>query len=383
MLIRLRAITKTSPFGLPPHPRGRGPGAAAVGAGRLRGARRSARRARAPPPDATRAPQARVQAVLAGTQGADYYGNDFGPLQLGVCGVTIPSTHHVGELETPWIGSRNAWFPRIYGWDASHVRLWGIQKPFGRQEYIAELKRALSQSRRKDLFIFVHGYANTFEDVCRRTAQVSHDLSFPGPVLFYSWPSAGNSLRYGRDEEMVTRSVENLAGLLVDLARDTGAEKLHILAHSLGSRLVLGALDKFLPVDEPSSRRIAEVIFAAPDVGRATFRESIESKLKAQRLAGRVTLYASSADRALAISRTYHGEEARAGELLKEPLLITGMDTVNSTDIDFTIWRHAYYGGRILVEDLGAVLRSVMASERSVNLEPATLNGAPYYFFKR
>ena len=51
------------------------------------------------------------------------------------------------------------------------------------------LREEVRDSRRKEAFVFIHGYNVAFDDAIYRTAQIAYDLSFDGPPILYSWPS--------------------------------------------------------------------------------------------------------------------------------------------------------------------------------------------------
>ena len=59
----------------------------------------------------------------------------------------------------------------------------------------------LTRSNKKTLLLFVHGFNVKFANAALRTAQLAHDLKFPGVAMFYSWPSQGDTSAYLHDEE--------------------------------------------------------------------------------------------------------------------------------------------------------------------------------------
>ncbi|MAC19321.1 MAG: hypothetical protein CMJ23_06495, partial [Phycisphaerae bacterium] len=52
------------------------------------------------------------------------------------------------------------------------------------------LREKLSQTDVKEVFLYVHGYNNTFEYAAMRTATLWHYLGRQGVPLLYSWPAA-------------------------------------------------------------------------------------------------------------------------------------------------------------------------------------------------
>ncbi len=122
-----------------------------------------------------------------GEAGASRFGNEAGPqVTYGSCLVNIPVEHHTrGEIEVPshWWQSRD---PRKFFLVEALTTL--------------EPARFLQTLAADDVLLFVHGYYTTFEDAILRTAQLMHDLNFPGKGVTFSWPSQGSFDGYAHDE---------------------------------------------------------------------------------------------------------------------------------------------------------------------------------------
>jgi esterase/lipase superfamily enzyme len=115
-----------------------------------------------------------------------------------------------------------------------------------------ELAGSVNQSSSKDAFVFVHGYNVSFEDAARRTGQMAFDLNFIGAPIFYSWPSNGTVAAYLQDETNVAWSAPHFRTFLALLSERSGAERIHVIAHSMGNRLVCDAIKTFSY--DPASR---------------------------------------------------------------------------------------------------------------------------------
>ena len=76
-------------------------------------------------------------------------------------------------------------------------------EPSAPTNYFARLKSRVERSDEKDAFVFIHGYNVTFANAIMRTAQIAHDVGFKGAPILYSWPSAGRTDDYLRDEDSV------------------------------------------------------------------------------------------------------------------------------------------------------------------------------------
>ena len=164
-----------------------------------------------------------------------------------------------------------------------------------------DLAARVRQSGERSSFLFVHGYNVSFEDAARRTAQLAYDLGFDGPAVFYSWPSRGDAAAYTIDEQTIEWSQANLRAFLEHYTLHSGAQRIYLIAHSMGSRALTRALGAVLAAHPEIRNRLKEVILAAPDIDADVFSRDIAPALA--RYGSPVTLYASSTDRALAVSR--------------------------------------------------------------------------------
>ena len=134
------------------------------------------------------------RAPTGATKPALYYGGARGDLQYGSLDVTIPRIHQEAQLET-----QPRWVEYTFVADQAAMRaqyvLLDKVMPLEKGEFARQLHQQVSESRSKDVFIFVHGFNNTFEDAARRTAQMAYDLDFDGTPMLYSWPSRAARLR--------------------------------------------------------------------------------------------------------------------------------------------------------------------------------------------
>lgn len=296
-----------------------------------------------------------------------------GQLELGRCEVSIPRSHSEGELESPSI------LRLEIDVDASrHVAVQSVVRE-EEKEFLAALKARVQESPRKDAFIFVHGFNVTFDNAARRTAQIAHDLEFTGTPLFFSWPSQGNVLKYTVDETNAQWAVQDMKRFLHLVGTQSGAQRITLVVHSMGNRVVGHALRE-LRQELPGTPPIfTHIVLAAPDVDADVFRRDIAPALAQS--AERVTLYASSDDRALIASKQVHGY-SRAGESGAGLVLINGIETVDVSGIDTSLLGHSYYGSSqsILVDLHQLVHRSLPPTQRRW-LSPASQEGLMYWIF--
>ena len=154
---------------------------------------------------------------------------------------------------------------------------------------------------------------------------------------------------YLKDETNVAWSVPHFQRFINLLIARSGAERIHIIAHSMGNRLVCDAL-KVLSYELGSRLKLNHLVLAAPDIDADTFRELAATL---QKVSGRITLYESSKDKALMVSRAIHGNP-RAGEPL---LIIPGLDAIDASAVDTNFLGHSYFSDNWpLLSDIHSIL---------------------------
>jgi pimeloyl-ACP methyl ester carboxylesterase len=187
----------------------------------------------------------------------------------------------------------------------------------------------------------VHGFNNTFEDAARRAAQMAYDLDFDGTPILYSWPSQGFVAAYAADEAAVGISGRKMADFLETVVSQSGAQRIHVLAHSMGNRALIEAMQTYLAKRAPNERQhiFGQIVFTAPDVDRDYFIDAIDSL---RGTAERVTLYASDNDHALHYSQFVHGAP-RAGTAGGVIIKLAGLDTIDMSAVPADILGHSYF----------------------------------------
>ena len=199
----------------------------------------------------------------------------------------------------------------------------------------------------------MHGFNVSFADAARRTAQLAYDLQLDGAAGFYSWPSRGvpDLLGYTHDENSVQWTVPHLVAFLEELARDSGAERIHLIAHSMGNRALAAALQEIAwkMAAHPAPPSFAEVILTAPDIDAEVFRGLAQAMRPTAR---RMTLYASGRDRALKVSHGIHGY-GRAGDVEPEIVVVDGLDSIDASAVDTGLLGHSYFADqRSVISDI-------------------------------
>ncbi len=264
----------------------------------------------------------------------DVYGWQRGPVDYGRVSVAIPRDHKPGQVETPSL-LRFEWKEN----PAFHIVVTELER-LEENAFFDTVAASLEARGSDEVFVFIHGFNTTFADAARRTAQIAYDLNFEGVPLFYAWPSRGTSRAYLADAATVQVSARRLSGFLEDVAARSGARRINLIAHSMGSRALTEALELYAARRPDAEAVFHQIIFAAPDVDADLFALQAGS---IHRLARRITLYTSSADAALSTSRALHGDAPRAGGGSMPPAVGPDFDTIDMTALGDDLLQHAYF----------------------------------------
>jgi esterase/lipase superfamily enzyme/Tfp pilus assembly protein PilF len=234
-------------------------------------------------------------------------------------------------------------------------------------QIIEEARREMQSAKHfpGQALLFVHGFNVDFENAVRRLGQIVYDLDFDGAAFVFSWATVS---RYLQDAQVADSSSADLGAFLAQVVAKSEPLKLHVVAHSMGNAVVLGALEK-----AERTIRIGNVISAAPDVFARRFDQF------ARIMVGRgakVTVYASANDWALLISQAISGLQ-RAGQFSADlPMLIAGVDVIDLTDAStgvFSLNHGVYVSNPTVVDDMRQTLEGIRPPDRrSRNLVPIT-----------
>lgn len=294
----------------------------------------------------------------------------------GAVNVSIPKHHRKGELESPAI-----WKLEFRKDPERHVVLVSID-PLSKDDWARELKRRAMQLGKPGVLLFIHGYNVSFGDAAERAGQLAYDLPFGGLTVFFAWPSQGGLAKYTVDEQKAEQSIPDMKDLLADLADLVPGGPVYVIAHSMGSRPFSHGF-KDLMADHPDKRRsFREIVLAAPDIDAKVFNEQIAPKILG--VGPRVTLYASSKDKALGMSGDVVHGDPRLGKLQQNGAgmtLLRGMDSVDASNVEADFLGHSFFAGsRTVLSDLSDLIRNGLAPDRRPDLEPVP--GGKYWRFR-
>jgi esterase/lipase superfamily enzyme len=180
------------------------------------------------------------------------------------------------------------------------------------------LVRQLERTPRKEVFLFVHGYHNSFADASFAMAELWHFLGRVG-------------VPYDRESsEFTIYHMRMVLGLISSFPE---VEKIHLIAHSRGTDVAVAAVRELTigargaGIDPREKYKIHNLVLAAPD---------LDLEVAAQRIVGdklplsvhRFTVYTSPEDKAIGVaSRLFASPRGRLGTFGQEQVT-GGLKTV-------------------------------------------------------
>jgi esterase/lipase superfamily enzyme len=206
--------------------------------------------------------------------------------------------------------------------------------------FVSELQAKVQESPHRALLIVVHGFRSSYESALQKTAFLGHVLDINAPVLLFDWPgNQGSSLSgYRRARDVAKASGAELAGLLEIAIRDIRPERIWLIANSMGGQVVADAFSLLYANADfaDAQTEIEDVVLTAPDVDHEQFDAQFRHEITA--LARHLTVYVSSNDRALLVSRLVNrgarrGESTLSPKQLEEAVRLSGLVEPNDDRI--------------------------------------------------
>ena len=244
-----------------------------------------------------------------------------------------------------------------------------------------EFDRLLSTDQGKGTFVFIHGFNTGFHNGAVRAAQIAYDLQLPGTPMMYCWPSQGNAAGFQPD----IRAVENptvkrhCETFLEEVLEGSAGAKVHLVAHSLGARLLCEVLPSLSPSDV---RRIGSIILIAPEIAAGDFKEQFEKKgglrEKYVEKGCPILVYASSEDKAMKAAQVIEGK-TRLGQAGADLTVLRGLTTIDASQISVDCGLcHNLDDRDGVINDMYLFLHEGLPPERRL-LTPRPLGGLTYY----
>ena len=312
------------------------------------------------------------------TQGDGFTGERHDRITRGRVEVYVPEAHRFGETGTGF------WRRLLrFGRRDDRLRLQHVERQ-EREAFFADIRQAMQAARdsgeQPHALFFLHGFNVTFADAAIRAAQIGYDLKVPGATAFFSWPSRGSVAAYPVDEASIEASERAITDFLVDFTAHCGAEKVHVIAHSMGNRVLLRALQRIAAQAQTLGQvQFGQIFLAAPDVDRDLFLDL--ARLYPEH-AERTTLYASNGDLPVHLSARLH-DAPRSGYFI--PYTVApGIDTVAVPDFDIDLLGHSYFAqAEALLHDIHDLMRHNEAPVQRQRIEPAVYEGTAFWRLRR
>lgn len=186
--------------------------------------------------------------------------------------------------------------------------------------FVMQLREQVERAPFKSVLININGFRERFPSALRKTTFLSHVLDIDSPVVVFDWPgNQGSSPRgYRRAQSVASESGAELAELIRLVAEQVQPEKIWLVANSMGAQVVVHGFSTLYQSRalNDSGTRIDNVVLTAPDVDKNQFNEQFKEQIKA--LSENLTVYVSSNDRALLMSRVLN-RGRRLGESTLRP----------------------------------------------------------------
>jgi esterase/lipase superfamily enzyme len=209
-----------------------------------------------------------------------------------------------------------------------------------------EVKRRLALTPRKDVYLYVHGFNNTFEDAAFALAELWHFFGREGLPIVYTWPAGHPGIfGYTYDRESSEFTVFHLKQVIRWLSEQPEIENIHLIAHSRGTDVATSAFRELViwargaGLNPREQFKIKNIVLAAPDLDVQVLSQRIAAEYLALAV-DQATLYTSSEDKAIGIAEW----------LFASPRGRVGTWTIEKLDEE-EITRMKAYGGRVTIVD--------------------------------
>ena len=298
---------------------------------------------------------------------AESYNGERGEVHFGRCEVEftpIPLINHVA--------------PKIPFYIQSETRAISLTEQADPPVFWEQFRAGAESTSTGAVVLFVHGYNYGFERTCHMAAEMQRYLQDKATILVFSWPSNGLPSDYVRDQADIEWSVPLLANTIGRLGILVGRGNVRVVAHSLGSRGVIQALQR-LAAGQGERPFIEDLVLLAPDFDSQTF---VELMPELGPLASGITLYASVNDTPLKLSRQLSGYP-RLGEAGEHLTVVEGAETIDVSSLgryQFTGHEYFYFHPRVTADLVTLLGKGIRAWGRT-GLRQRERNGHSYWEF--
>ena len=296
---------------------------------------------------------------------AEAFGGERGPTTVGRCRVAstvIPLGEVIADKADFYVPTRDR-----------HIKGVDRQDP---TDFWRDIEDVVSAGPTEKVVLFVHGYYYGFERVCLRGAGLQQMRDGRAQLVLFTWPSDGNPASYVADQADMEWSVPQLASLLGDIRERFGADRFVIVAHSLGTRGTLFALERLLLEGQPDPVA-SQLILVAPDFDAESFQNRLPL---IGPMVGNITVYASDNDRPLKVSEGLHGHP-RLGQAGEDLTVAAGFETIDVSPLGrYQYSGHEYFHFHpISSADLARLILTGAAAAERPHTAPMQKDGLTYW----
>jgi len=236
--------------------------------------------------------------------------------------VTVPAVHEAGMIEkapNPIVADPARYFA------ADNIGIFPAHDDFK-----SELSRSIKERGGRAL-VFIHGFNTAFDEAIYRMTQVVHDADYQGSPILFTWASAARTIDYVYDNNSATFARDRLEETL-KLVVEAGAERIDIVAHSMGSWLTMETLRQLAIAGNPTLEgRLGDVVLASPDIDVDVFKSQMRRYGQPEKPFYVLT---SQRDRALSVSGLIAGNKPRVGDYTyAEDLAQFGVTVIDVTSV--------------------------------------------------
>ncbi|KFB09847.1 alpha/beta hydrolase [Nitratireductor basaltis] len=254
--------------------------------------------------------------------GVIYAGDRADETTFAKVSVTVPAVHEAGMIEkapNPIVADPARYFA------ADSIGIFPAKGDFKR-----DLSRSI-KARGGRALIFVHGFNTAFDEAIYRMTQVVHDADYKGSPILFTWASAARTIDYVYDNNSATTARDRLEETL-NLVVEAGAERIDLVAHSMGSWLMMETLRQLAIAGDPTLQgRLGDVVLASPDIDVDVFKSQMRRYGTPEKPFYVLT---SRRDRALSVSGLIAGNKPRVGDYTyAEDLAQFGVTVIDVTSV--------------------------------------------------
>lgn len=298
--------------------------------------------------------------------------SDLNKFHWGIAHVTVPKTHEIGKIEKPgWLQDART---------SQHI-INHSNTSLSEEQFFSKMNLDFADASNKDVLVYIHGYKTSFNEAVQRTAQIVYDIHFAGVPVTYSWPSLNKVLGYAGDETNAALSSLHFAQFLSRLSQQYKQGKIHILAYSMGNRVLVEGLYELAKSNVPI--RLGRVIMAAPDVDKARFEQKFPT---IQPLAERYVIYICGEDIALNISKDIH-RYPRVGQTDKNGrpyVLLPQLEVMDVTKLkSLSFLGHDYHASHpSILHDISEIInenKAIQDRQQTFVVRTDSQTGSRYY----